>query len=272
MNALRLNNRNVIRISGKDSEHFLQGLITGDIHKTTADQAIYAALLTPQGKYLFDFFIVWKDKYYLLDCEAARKEELIKKLTFYKLRAEVTIEDASDRLDIWAFSSDPQFKQTDRTVYADPRHKEMGYRAFLPTDEKGEQTWSFEDYEDLRLTLGLPDASRDIEVDKRFILEANLKELNGVDFNKGCYVGQEMTARINYRGNLKKRLLPVTVAGPLPEPGSPILCKGKEAGHFCSGQRDMAIALIRLEYLDRNLTTEAGDAVTVVRPGWLNVG
>ena len=269
MNALSLNNRSVIRISGKDSQHFLQGLITGDIHKCTAGKAIYAALLTPQGKYLFDFFILRNGDGFLFDVEAAGKVELIKKFTFYKLRAEVVIEDVSDQLDVWAFTGNPHFKHKDRVAYADPRHREMGFRAFLPNDEKREQSWSFEDYEELRLTLGLPDGSRDIEAGKRFILEANFKELNGVDFKKGCYVGQEMTARMNYRGRLKKRLLPVTVAGAGPEVGAPILSNGKQAGHFRSGQGDKAIALIRLEYLDKNLTTEGGDAVTVIKPDWL---
>ncbi|MCH7807371.1 MAG: folate-binding protein YgfZ [Proteobacteria bacterium] len=274
MNALSLNNRSVIRISGKDSQHFLQGLITGDIRKTTAHQAIYAALLTPQGKYLFDFFILRNGDDFLFDVEAAGKLELIKKFTFYKLRAEVKIEDLSETHEVWAFqkpppNSDNEKKQTGYSVYLDPRCPEIGWRGFVRKGAGQKQSWSFEDYEELRLTLGLPDGSRDIEAGKRFILEANFKELNGVDFKKGCYVGQEMTARMNYRGRLKKRLLPVTVAGAGPEVGAPILSNGKQAGHFRSGQGDKAIALIRLEYLDKNLTTEGGDAVTVIKPDWL---
>jgi len=274
MNTLCLTGRNIIRISGGEAEHFLQGLITGDIHKVTAEAALYAALLTAQGKYLFDFFILRDNGGYLFDVEAARKDDLIKKITFYKLRADVVIEDLSDSFEVWAFWPGLP-KATDapnrpgRFVYPDPRSSDMGWRGLIPKGSGLKETATFGDYEDLRLTLGLPDGSRDIEVDKRFILEANFAELNGVDFNKGCYVGQEMTARMTYRGSLKKRLLPVTVAGLLPAPGGKILCAGKEAGHFQSGLGNKAIALLRLEYLDQPLATEDGDTVTVIRPDWL---
>ena len=220
-------------------------------------------------KYLFDFFIYFDGSTYLFDVEARRKDDLIQKLTFYRLRADVEIADVSDQLDIWAFASDPKLGAA--KTYSDPRVSEMGHRGFLETGTNTEETWTFQDYEDLRLGLGLPDASRDIEVDKRFILEANFAELNGVDFNKGCYVGQEMTARMTYRGSLKKRLLPAMTSGPLPAPGDALLSDGKDAGHFCSGQGDKAIALIRLEYLDRPLTTQAGERITVTLPDWLKI-
>jgi len=274
MKALPLQNRSAIRISGKDAEAFLQGLITNDIHKATPSEAIYAALLTPQGKYLFDFFILRAGDGFLFDVEKARKEELIKKLSFYKLRAGVTIEDVSGDYEVWAFLPTPgkdydTNEWIERSVYLDPRCSEIGWRGFIPEGSEPEKTGTFEDYEDLRLSLGLPDGSRDIEVDKRFILEANFAGLNGVDFKKGCYVGQEMTARMTYRGSLKKRLLPVRVSGPLPAPGDKIICDGKEAGHFRSGRGDKAIALIRLEYFDGDLATKGGDRVAVIRPAWL---
>jgi len=269
MPGLILKNRAAVALNGPEAAGFLQGLITNNIHAAEGGKAIYAALLTPQGKYLFDFFIFGAGEGFLFDCEAARLDELIKRLTFYKLRADVTIEDISGKTDIWAFADDPGLKGS---VYPDPRiDGRMGFRGFLPKGEKVEETWAFEDYEAARLGLGLPDGSRDIEVDKRFILEANFAELGGVDFNKGCYVGQEMTARMTYRGSLKKRLLPVTLGGALPAPGDALLSGGKDAGHFCSGAGNAAIALIRLEYLNQPLATGAGDKVTVTVPDWLEI-
>lgn len=272
MPGLILKNRAAVALKGSEAAGFLQGLITNNIHTAEGGKAIYAALLTPQGKYLFDFFIVGAGDGFLFDCEAARKDDLIKRLGFYKLRADVTIEDVSGKTDVWAFSGDPGLGGPEGQVYPDPRISgRMGFRGFLAKGGKVEETWAFEDYEAARLGLGLPDGSRDIEVDKRFILEANFAELGGVDFHKGCYVGQEMTARMTYRGSLKKRLMPVTVAGALPAPGDALLSGGKDAGHFCSGAGDKAIALIRLEYLTQPLATGAGDKVTVTVPDWLEI-
>jgi len=270
MTSLKLKSRAVLRLSGPEVKDFLQGLITNDINKCEGRNPLYAALLTPQGKYLFDFFILQDAGGYLFDVEAARKDGLVQKLTFYKLRADVVIEDVSDKFDVWVFHDDPGIAMT----YQDPRLADMGWRGILSKDAKLEDTWTFEDYEDRRLELGLPDGSRDIEVDKRFILEANFAELNGVDFEKGCYVGQEMTARMTYRGSLKKRLLPVTFEGELPPSGTVVLCNGKKAGHIMSGQKskendNWAMALIRLEYRDGPLETESGQKLTVHLPDWL---
>ena len=268
MFCLKLTTRSVLRLSGPEVTSFLQGLITNDINKCMPGNALYAALLTPQGKYLFDFFIVKDGEDYLFDVEAVRKDALIQKLTFYKLRADVVIEDVSDQLNVWAFETKAQ-KRANQFVYIDPRCEAMGWRAIFAGDQSLAEKGTLEDYEGRRLGLGLPDASCDIEVDKRFILEANLAELNGVDFKKGCYVGQEMTARMTYRGSLKKRLLPVTFEGDTPPSGSEILCGGKAAGHILSGQEARAIALIRLEYLDGQLQTAAGQKILVHLPDWL---
>lgn len=268
MKAVRLENRRVFRVSGEAAESFLQGLITNDIKKATQEKALYAALLTPQGKYLFDFFILKTEDGFLFDVEAPRKDALIQKLTFYKLRASVEIEDLSERLDIWA-ADEPLAAGF---VYPDPRLPEMGWRSFVKNDQKLQQTGRLEDYEVLRLELGIPDGSRDIEVDKRFILEADFKELNGVDFNKGCYVGQEMTARMTYRGSLKKRLLPATIEGPLPESGTAFFTNGKEAGHVLSGQGCRAMTLTRLEFLKHSpFETKTGAKVGVYVPDWIKL-
>jgi tRNA-modifying protein YgfZ len=278
MPALRLPDRAVLEIQGPEAASFLQGLITNDIGKADGARAIYAALLTPQGKYLFDFFIARKDGGTLFDCEAARKDELVQRLNFYKLRADVTMRDVSDSWDVWVMPDGGGTPETPGAaqefkggiLYRDPRHPAIGARAFLPKGHGLKEDMAFKDYDATRLALGLPDGSRDMEVDRRFILEANFAELKGVDFNKGCYVGQEMTARMAHRGSLKKRLIPVTIAGGAPESGTAILSGEREAGHVLSRQGDLALALLRLEFLEASPLRTAGNAqVHPAPPPWL---
>ncbi len=274
LKALHLERRGVLRLSGKDCRTLLQGLITNDLGKLGPGAPFYAALLTPQGKYLFDFFMIEDGDDLLLDCEGDRKDALIQRLTFYKLRADVTISDVSDQFKVYVFAPLPALpkKWTERSVYPDPRHAGMGFRAVLTRAPEGVEAWSFEAYEELRLSLGIPDSGRDIEVDKRFILEANLAELNGVDFDKGCYVGQEMTARMNYRGTLKKRLLPATIEGPLPAPSTEFVTGSKAAGHILSGQGNRVMTLARLELLgDQPFETKDGTKVSVFTPDWITL-
>lgn len=274
LKALHLERRGVLRLSGKDCRTLLQGLITNDLRKLGPRAPLYAALLTPQGKYLFDFFILEDGDDLLLDCEADRKDALIQRLTFYKLRADVTISDVSDQFRVYAFAPlpAPPKKWTERSVYPDPRHAGMGFRAVLKRAPEGADPWDYSDYEELRLSLGIPDGAGDIEVDKRFILEANLAELNGVDFGKGCYVGQEMTARMNYRGTLKKRLLPAIIEGTLPAPGTEFFTGSKAAGHILSGQGNRVMTLTRLEHLGgQPFETKDGTKVSVFTPDWITL-
>jgi len=269
--TLHLDSRAVIKLSGKDTKTLLQGLITNDLGKLKNNVPLYAALLTPQGKYLFDFFILEDGDDILLDCEGTRKDALIQRLTFYKLRADVTILDVSSDLKVYAFPPASE-KCTERSVYSDPRLPELGFRAVLAKAPEGAELWSYEAFEDLRLSLGIPDGGRDMEVDKRFILEANLAELNGIDFDKGCYVGQEMTARMTYRGTLKKRLLPAKIEGPLPAPGTEFFKGNKAAGHILSGHGNRVMTLTRLEYLgDQPFETKDGAKVAVFVPDWLKL-
>ena len=265
MKVLELPNRGVIRLSGSDSKDLLQGLITNDINQLTKEPAIYCALLTPQGKYLFDFFIVKDSDDLLLDCEASRIPDLIRRLMMYRLRAEVDIIDISDSYKVYAL--------LDADIgYTDPRHNEIGNRLIASTPPTGD-TLSLEDYEEKRLTLGLPDSSRDIAVDKNFILEANFKELNGVSFSKGCYVGQELTARMNHRTTVKKRLLPIISKDGKLESGAVITnSDGKSVGDIRSVSGSRAIAFIKLEYLGENNSFTAGDAeIEVILPDWLDL-
>ena len=286
-----LEDRGVLAISGDDARTFLQGLVSNDINKVTATRAIHAALLTPQGKYLHDFFIAEAPGGGLLmDCERARLEDLAKRLKLYKLRAKATIEDQSEQWRVAALpggagtaalDSDAGTAQAKDggVLFTDPRLAALGARAILPKDSAeatlsglgltaGDRT----DYDILRLGLGVPDGSRDMVVDKSILLESGFDELNGIDWKKGCYMGQELTARTKYRGLIKKRLLPVEIEGPLPEAGTPITLDGKEVGEVRStaaaGSGGRGLALIRLEHLEAGPFDAAGAKVTPRKPDW----
>lgn len=259
----RLDDRGVIGIDGPEAGAFLQGLITNDIRPADSGRAIYAALLTPQGKYLFDFFIVRKGDVYLLDCEAARLGDLVKRLNFYRLRAKVTILDHSSEFRVAAAPGQeglaafglPAMPGSVRMearaiIYTDPRNAAMGARLLLPLNGDDQyESLPTEEYHRLRISLGIPEGAGDITVDKYFLLEANFEELNGVDFKKGCYVGQELVSRMKHRGAVRKRILPVRIDGPCPPAGTPILAAGREAGRLHSALGANGLAYLRLAAL-----------------------
>jgi folate-binding protein YgfZ len=288
-----LEDRGVLSIGGDDARSFLQGLISNDINKVSTDHAIHAALLTPQGKYLHDFFIAEApDGGLLVDGERERLDDLAKRLKLYKLRAKVEIADVSDAWMVavlpaggaMPLGADATAGQAaglaDGVVFMDPRLADLGARAILPRDggeaaltALGLSPADRAAYDLLRLALGVPDGSRDMIVDKSILLESGFDELNGVDWNKGCYMGQELTARTKYRGLIKKRLLPVEIEGDLPEAGTPVTKDGKEVGEVRSttaadgGGR--GLALIRLEHLEDGGPFEAAGAKIIPhKPDW----
>jgi len=284
--------RGLILIGGADRTEFLQGLISNDIRRATADHAIWAALLTPQGKYLHDFFVVEIDGHYVVDCEADRLMDLGSRLSKYKLRSQIDLGIGEDygvavlpgaaALDRAGLPADPGAARAldGGVLYVDPRHSEAGARAILPKDDAkatlealGFESGTPDDYDRVRLLLGLPDGSRDLVVEKSILLESNFDELNGVDWDKGCYMGQELTARTKYRGLIKKRMMPVDVEGPLPDAGTEILLDDKNAGEMRSGFDGHGIALLRLEQAEKALKGEgrlvAGEAtLTPRKPDW----
>ncbi len=262
-----LSNRAILTLSGPDRRKFLQTLITNDVEKISGTQAIYAALLTAQGKYLHDFFITEVGESLFLDCERARLPDLIRRLMIYRLRADIDIKDCTDEYDILASMTG----LSDGIISCvDPRHAQMGFRTIMAAPENISTCQTIVPYDRLRLSLGLPDGSRDIEVDRTLILEANMAELNGVDFDKGCYVGQEVTARMKYRANLKKRLLPVRTDGPLPDPGTDIINDaGRKIGRIRSGLDNMAMGYFRLAHMEFDQPYTCGEATVIpVRPDW----
>ena len=296
MSTLRytlLEDRGVLALEGADARVFLQGLVSNDVNKAGPSRAIHAALLTPQGKYLHDFFVVEFAGALLLDCERARLADLKRRLGLYKLRAQVTLADRSDTLAVavlWgegALSalSLPDEAGTARAlpsgvVFADPRLAAVGARAIMPKNDlrataqaAGFGESDAGDYDRARIGLGLPDGSRDLEIEKAILLENNFDELNGIDWSKGCYMGQELTARTKYRGLVRKRLMPVAIEGPAPAFDAPVLLGDQEAGEMRSSLNGVGLALLRLEKVEQALASgtplTAGEAkLTPRKPAW----
>ncbi len=276
-----LPHRAVIAVSGPDRIEFLQGLISNDTTKVTADRAIWAALLTAQGRFLNDMFVVQGvGETLLLETERERAPALAKKLGLYKLRSKVTVEDRSAAMDVAVVFGPAAAKALPiegAVAFVDPRLPELGVRVLAPAgtaaamlSARGISAAPLEAYEALRLELGVPDGSRDLPVEKALLLESGFDELNGVDWQKGCYMGQELTARTKYRALVRKRLFPVRVEGPLPAPGSAIHLDGQEVGEIRSGSGDRAIAMLRLEAI-RGALTAADARIVPEVPLWMRL-
>ena len=268
MKIALLPDRAVLEISGEDRVAFLQGLISNDVTKARADQALWAALLTPQGKWLADFFVIATDDLLLLDVEAAQLAMLAQRLSRFKLRAKVALRDASADWQVyaaWGEGGPPEGLGA-----RDPRLPEAGWRVLVPATMPTNAT--SEDYAAHRLALGLPDGSKDMEAEKSVLLEGGFDELNGISWTKGCYMGQELTARTRYRGLLKRRLVPVAIDGPAPARGAPILTPdGAEAGEMRSSQGAQGLALLRLEWLDKGALAAGGARLTPQPPPWMKL-
>ena len=281
-----LAHRALISVGGEDRRTFLQGLVSNDVTKAGETTAIYGAFLTAQGKFLHDFILAERGETLLLEAESARRADFIKRLSLYKLRTKVTISPVDD-LRVFAVVGDDAAKAFGLTehagiaapfaggvVFVDPRLPAAGLRAWLPEGgadalaDAGFIAADAEQWDAHRIALGLPDGSRDMAPDKAILLENGFDELGGVDWKKGCYMGQELTARTKYRGLIKKRLMPVEIIGPAPEAGTPILLGESEAGEMHSHSGSLGLAMIRLEQFEhwqsQGGELRAGD--TVLRP------
>lgn len=272
LKASILPERGVLRVGGADARAFLQNLITNNVDFVDDSHAIYTGLLTPQGKFLFDFFIQTDktDDGLLIDCDGARADDLVKRLTFYKLRAAVTIENLSDKLKVMAiWGSDEAMKIAD--ARPDPRLPAMGARLIAPSPQApGAAAATPADYHTHRIALGVGDSIKDFEPDRTFPLEVNFEEMNGVDFQKGCFIGQEVTSRTKRRGTVRKRLLPCDVMGVMPKPHTPITSIGREVGTVFSvdNENERVMALLRLDLINK-APLEIGDTVlTPHKPYW----
>ena len=266
-----LPSRGVIALSGPDARELLQGLITNNIDLVSETRAIYAALLTPQGKLMFDFLILEVGGKLLFDCHKDYLPALLKRLTMYRLRAKVEIEDVSEKWTVAAIWGGDASTLPGAT-YADPRLAALGTRAFVPAGEPIATNASEQDYEAWRLSLGVPNMASDAGQDQTFMLEANFDELHGVDFQKGCYIGQELASRMKRKNGLRKRLLPVVVEGALPAPGTEVMAGERRIGELRTGLGNRAMVYLRLDRLEEakdELLTAGGVSLAVDWPEWI---
>ncbi|WP_421731438.1 YgfZ/GcvT domain-containing protein [Brevundimonas sp.] len=254
----RLDSRALIRISGPDAKPFLNNLLTQDVETLTDGALRFAALLSPPGRLLFDLFVFGEGEAVLLDVAADRREALAQRLSMYKLRAQVEVA-LDDRA---VFASWPEVAEG---FTSDPRTPLLGGRRY-----GGDATAaaSEADYDTHRLSVGVPDSARDAPADKTYPIEANFDLLNGIDFHKGCFVGQETTSRMKRRGAIKNRMLPLALDGAAPAVGAEVLNGERRAGEVMTGGDGAAIALLRLDRLDGDLTVE-GRPVAVRWPEWM---
>jgi len=269
---ITLKDRACVTVRGEDWRGFLQGLLTNDVEALAVGEARFAALLTPQGRVLYDLFVVAEEGGALLDVEAEWREALIARLTMYRLRAKVEI--AASDLPISAYpraggdpasraDGPPPSRGQSEVWVADPRLPELGWRGYGMDGDENPAA-----YETHRLTLGVP-GPNDWGTDKTYPIEANFDLLNGIDFAKGCFVGQETTSRMKRRGSIKSRMLPIAFEGPPPPPGTEILAGTLRAGEVLSGMEGRAVALVRLDRIEGAELAAVGRAVRVDWPNWL---
>lgn len=261
--------RDIVQVSGTDARSFLQGLISQDIDKVSPDLSAYGTLLTPQGKYLHDFIIAQQNDHLLLDCEHGRGEDLATRLSRFKLRADVQLELLDDHAVFAVFGPEAPERlglesraattQTHGSVVAmiDPRTAELGGRLIGPAEDIEElltdrdiSESSPDAYHRLRISLQVPDGSRDLEIEKSILLESNIDTLNGIDWNKGCYMGQELTARTKYRGLVKRGLVAFRSDTESVQPGDPVLAGEKVVGEVRSTSGDLLLASVRLDAIE----------------------
>jgi folate-binding protein YgfZ len=262
----RLNSRGVIGVSGVDRVSFLNGLVSNEVALVHPGRAVWAALLSPQGRYISDFFIFADGNRLLLDAPRAMTPDLVRRLSRFRLRAQVELQDLSESMAVYAVwdGMPPPVPVT----ASDPRLENAGYR--MISSEPLEGTVSEAVYDAHRLSLGLPDGPPDLEPDKTLLLEAGFDELHGVAWDKGCYMGQELTARTKYRGLVKRRLVPVSLDSTPPAPGTPILAEGVEVGTLRSSAGLLGLAMLRIDSLQKPLI--AGSALLKPElPAWMKL-
>jgi len=257
----RLASRALIAVSGPDWRAFLQGLLTQDVETLAAGELRFAALLTPQGRLMFDLFLLGEADGALLDVAADRREAIIARLSMYRLRAKVEI--AADERAVSAL-----WNGDGPGLFRDPRLPALGLRGYGAPPPAGAVEADEAAYDAHRLSLGVPGPA-DWGEEKTYPIEANFDLLNGIDFKKGCFVGQETTSRMKRRGQIKTRMLPITFDGAPPAPGAEVLAGDLRAGEVLSGTSGRAMAAIRLDRIDGAALTVDGRPVTVQRPGWI---
>jgi hypothetical protein len=256
--------RALIRVSGEEWRGFMQGLISNDVETLGPGEIRFAALLTPQGRFLFDMFVIGQDGGSLLDVQAVRRTELIGRLAIYRLRAKVEIA-AVDGAVFALWGEGPPAAGW----VVDPRLDALGWRGIDLEPPPGAEIADEDAYDAHRLALGVPDPARDCVADKTYPIEADVDLLGGIDFKKGCYVGQETTSRMKRRGGIRSRMLPIAFEGPSPAFGAEVLAGSLRAGEVLSGREGRAMALLRLDRIEGATLTVNGRPVRAERPAWM---
>jgi folate-binding protein YgfZ len=283
MKAAILPDRGVVKVAGDDAGKFLNGLVTADMVKVTPTQSAFAALLTPQGKIIVDFILTAAEPAdgggFFLDCPRVLAPALSERLTFYKLRAKVTISDLSESLAVLAIWDNSSSTEAG-LCYRDPRLPELGTRCILPPSaaadaaaEVGAELVADVDYEAHRIALGVPRGGTDFIYGDAFPHETDMDQLKGVDFTKGCFVGQEVVSRIEHRGTARTRVVPVAFEGPPPEAGIAVTAGAKNVGVMGSGVIGRGLAALRLDRVEDALASATpliagGITVRLVKPAW----
>ncbi|NHO33042.1 CAF17-like 4Fe-4S cluster assembly/insertion protein YgfZ [Acetobacter fallax] len=266
---VHLPDRAVIAVRGEDRVRFLQGLVSNDVTSVAPGEAVWTALLTPQGRWKADFFIFHDpdEACLLLDCAAPHVDMIIATLSKFRLRSDVSLQ--ATRLAVHAaWGALPDVATVENAIVAcDPRLPEAGWRLLLPEPSRAAKA-DASTYDLHRLILGLPDGVRDCEPEKTLLLEANFDLLNGISWTKGCYMGQELTARTRYRGLVKKRLVPIASEMPVPVLGTPVLSEGKEVGQVRSSHDHCGLAFLRPSTIDDRLSAD-GHRIVPRIPAWL---
>jgi len=260
MRAAILPERSVVRLSGADAAHFLNNLVTSEVEKLKPGEARFAALLTPQGKILFDFFVVAcapdEGGGFVLDVPRALADDLVQRLNFYKLRAKVAIELRPDLAVAAVLDGTPPDDLG--LVYPDPRHAGLGARVILPRAGaeaalKGFTLVDAETWQQQRIALGVPEGGKDFIYSDTFPHEAAMDALHGVDFDKGCFIGQEVVSRMQHRGGARKRVVPVAYDDGAPMPGDEIRAGDKPVGYMGSAAKGRGLAMLRLDRVEEAL-------------------
>ncbi len=264
MNFSPLNDRSLIEVSGDDAENFLDNILTCKVAGLSKGQASFGALLTPQGKILFDFFLIKTGAGYLLDVSSQLCPEFIKRLTFYRLRAKVTIEHRPDPKVFAIWGADIS---TSDMCIKDPRLDAMGVRNYSGLAPQGNET----DYTAHRIANGIAQGGHDFEYNNAYPHEVLMDQFGGVDFKKGCYVGQEVVSRMQHRGTAKKRIIIVKSNASLPPQGTTITADDKPAGTLGSVVMNQGLAMLRLDRIARAEKILAGTTeLTTELPDWVN--
>jgi tRNA-modifying protein YgfZ len=276
-----LPDRGVVKLNGDDARHFLNNLVTAELGEIRPGTARFAALLTPQGKIVADFLVTEAPAGHggglLLDCPKELAGPLATKLGFYKLRAKVTVENLTGQLGVLAAWGDAPAMMPD-LAFADPRSNELGYRVLVPEELApklagvlGAELVTADDYEQQRIVCGVPKGGADFAYGDAFPHEANMDRLEGISFDKGCYVGQEVVSRMQHRGTARTRTVRLIVDGLAPEAGVDVTADGKSVGTFGSSREGHALALLRLDKVSDAMArgtalTAGGIAVRLVDP------